>query len=129
MIDRATLRGAVIFVAWLLAPVGVLAALVRAGVDALTGPLILVVYIVYPHASFVHRTGDTVTRLFSPGAAMVVAIVQWALVMAVFALITRRLRAAHQIWIAPLIVVAVGVVVSLVASALGITIPLMGEPS
>lgn len=109
--------------AWLLGPFALLTGLVLAGVKAAVAPFLLVALVIYPYASWVRRVGPAAGPVFTSGTALAFALLQWGLVTVMFALLTRRLSAAYQWWLAPLVVVAMAVVVSLVASWLGITVP------
>ncbi len=122
MLDRSLLRGGAIFVAWLLGPIGLLFGLARAGMGAAMGPLLPLLFIIYPHDWFVHRSGYSSAPVFSSSTAALVAIAQWALVTIEFAVLTRRLSASRQAWLAPVIVVGIGIAVLVLTSLFGITI-------
>jgi len=120
--DRAFLRAAAILVAWLVIPMGVLTGLARAGVQAAMYPLLPLLFIIYPHNWIVHRTTDRSTAVFSSTTAAIVAIIQWAAVAIAFSVLTRRYSPLQQAWLAPLVVVGVGIVVLILVHLLGLEV-------
>ena len=99
-----------------------LTALARAGVQAAMYPLLPLLFIVYPHNWIVHRTPDRSTAVFSSTTAAIVAIIQWAAVAIVFAVLTRRYSPLQQASLAPVVAIGVGIVVLLLVHLLGLEV-------
>ncbi len=77
--------------------------------------------LVFPHPWFQDLDGD---RILSDAGALVIALAQWFVVGVVFAILARRASPRRLSWLAPLAIVAVGLMVA----GLALWIPIEVRP-
>jgi hypothetical protein len=65
--------------------------------------------IVFPHPWFHDEDGD---RILSNAGALVLAVAQWLTVATAFAVLARQQRTRRLLWLAPLVIVGIGLTVA-----------------
>lgn len=107
------LRAFAAFAVWLLAPLGFVIVPGLLSPEFLgelrTGVLNGWFAIVFPHPWFHDLEGD---RILSNAGALVLAVAQWLTVGTAFAVLARGQGARRLFWLAPLVIVAVGLAVA-----------------
>lgn len=121
-VRRHLTRGLVAFALWIVAPFSLLALAAMAGLLIAMGPLLLFLLVVLPHQWFVRRDQFQAVAVFSTGEALLIALGQWLVVALLYAFLTRRVDPKVHRWLPPLVILAVGILVNAIVTALGVTV-------
>jgi len=111
---RASIVGAGILAAWVVMPgaLGALAARLGAWTIAM-GLWLPWTMFIFPHDSVWLRSGTGGQRAWPQSVAIMLAVAQWSMVALVFGWKTRADSARERFWFAPVVVVAMAVVIRL----------------
>ena len=117
--EFAVIGGA--FLLWLPGPV---MALWLVGIVIPLAPLFALPWltVVFPHQWLVRSTGYGFDLVFTTAEAWTVAVVQWVIVGALYTVASRRLSPRARVALAPLVIVATGIVFHLVTGWLGLIV-------
>jgi hypothetical protein len=78
--------------------------------------------IVFPHDWVVRRTSTGSSAAFPFDIAILVALTQWVSAAFVFGYLARKRSITTTIWVAPLVIIAVGLLVNLLMAVAGLTV-------
>lgn len=116
-------RAAATFVSWLVLPQAISIAFHLIGLGAVTLAVLLPwKFLVFPHDWAVVREFARSRPVWSDSTAVLIAVFQWACACAAYSWFAARLRWRTHLWLAPLVIVGIGIGFLLISGVVGVQI-------